>query len=160
MRVAAMVVLVVSLVLNAILVVGNWNLYARVEKIETTLGLQATPQSLQTPSQPPQPRSPGQRPVRPTQLTVIAPIPLCNRHSVQSGRWRRARVISSSTLVEWSFAQPLAVLWPYNRSAKHILQTHTHDIVNGANSSKRQTSKLCLFPAEDVRCKLRCQARR
>ena len=43
--------LIVSLVLNAIVAVGNWNLYARVEKLETTLSQQAMPQSPQISSQ-------------------------------------------------------------------------------------------------------------
>src|SRR5438132_1552982 len=51
MNKALMAVLVVSLVLNVIVAVGNWNLYVRVEKIETTLGLPAKLQSPQTPSQ-------------------------------------------------------------------------------------------------------------
>jgi len=41
--------LVVSLLLNVIVAVGNWNLFSRVKKIETTIGLSATPQSQQKP---------------------------------------------------------------------------------------------------------------
>jgi hypothetical protein len=45
------------LALNLIVAMGNWHFYARVEKVETTLGLQATPQSPQIPLQTPQPKS-------------------------------------------------------------------------------------------------------
>jgi cell division protein FtsL len=44
-------VVVVSLALNLIVAVGNWELYSRVQNVETTLGLQATPQLQRTPSQ-------------------------------------------------------------------------------------------------------------
>jgi len=40
----------VSLALNLIVAVGNWQLYSRVRKMETILGLRATPQSQQRPS--------------------------------------------------------------------------------------------------------------
>jgi hypothetical protein len=43
-------VLVISLALNLMVAIGNWHLYARVERIETTLGLSAMPQSPQTTS--------------------------------------------------------------------------------------------------------------
>jgi hypothetical protein len=39
--------LALSLVLNLIVAVGNWHLYARVARLEATLGLQAMPQSQQ-----------------------------------------------------------------------------------------------------------------
>jgi hypothetical protein len=45
------VVLLVSLLLNVIVAIGNWNLYGRMEKVESMLGLQATQQSRQTASQ-------------------------------------------------------------------------------------------------------------
>ena len=38
-QVAIFVLLIFLLVLCAIIAVGNWNLYSRVEQIETTLGL-------------------------------------------------------------------------------------------------------------------------
>ena len=41
--------LLLSLVLNLIVAVGNWHLYARVERLEAILLSQATPQSQQTP---------------------------------------------------------------------------------------------------------------
>jgi len=41
--------LAVSLILNLIVAVGNWQLYSRVEKIESKIGLSATPQSQQKP---------------------------------------------------------------------------------------------------------------
>ena len=50
LQVAMFVVLLISLVLNLIVAVGNWNLYARVERVETILGLRATPQSQRIPS--------------------------------------------------------------------------------------------------------------
>jgi hypothetical protein len=56
--VALFVLLVVSLVLNLIVAVGNWKLYSRVERIESTLGLPAMPQSPQTTSQRRQPKNP------------------------------------------------------------------------------------------------------
>ena len=56
MNKAIMVVVVVSLALNVIVAVGNWNLYARVERLETTLAQLATPQSRQIPSQEPKPK--------------------------------------------------------------------------------------------------------
>ncbi len=47
--VAMFAFLLVSLILNLIVAIGNWHLYSRVEKIEATLGLQAMPQSQQKP---------------------------------------------------------------------------------------------------------------
>jgi len=47
--VAMFVMLLVSLALNVIVAIGNWQLYSRVEKIESTLGLSATPQLQQKP---------------------------------------------------------------------------------------------------------------
>jgi len=41
--------LAVSLILNLIVAVGNWNLYSRVAKLESIFGSQATPQSQRTP---------------------------------------------------------------------------------------------------------------
>jgi hypothetical protein len=41
--------LVASMTLNLIVAVGNWNLYSRVEKLESIVGSQATPQSQQIP---------------------------------------------------------------------------------------------------------------
>jgi len=42
-------ILAMSLILNLIVAVGNWQLYSRVKKIESTIGLSATPQSPQKP---------------------------------------------------------------------------------------------------------------
>lgn len=36
--------LVVTMILMAIIAVGNWELYGRMAHLETTLGLRATPQ--------------------------------------------------------------------------------------------------------------------
>ena len=41
---AAFWILIVTAVLVAIVAVGNWQLYSRVERIETTLGLRGTQQ--------------------------------------------------------------------------------------------------------------------
>jgi cytochrome oxidase assembly protein ShyY1 len=48
------VALLVSLSLNVVVAIGNWNLYRRVERVETILGIRAMPQSPQTalPSRP------------------------------------------------------------------------------------------------------------
>jgi hypothetical protein len=46
-QVATFAALSVLLVLNLIVAVGNWQLYSRVKKLETILGLQAKPQSPQ-----------------------------------------------------------------------------------------------------------------
>jgi len=43
--------LLVSLLLNLIVAIGNWNLYARVERLEASHEQQATPQSPQKSSQ-------------------------------------------------------------------------------------------------------------
>jgi len=48
-QVAMFVMLLLSLVLNVIVADGNWRLYSRVERIESTLGLLATPQSQRKP---------------------------------------------------------------------------------------------------------------
>jgi len=41
--------LAVSLALNLIVAIGNWQLYARVAKLESIVGLQAMPQLQQKP---------------------------------------------------------------------------------------------------------------
>jgi len=53
---ATFAALIVVLALNAIVAVGNWYLYARMSKIETTLGLRAMPQSPRISSQEKQPK--------------------------------------------------------------------------------------------------------
>jgi len=47
--VAMFVLSVILMVLNSIVAVENWHLYSRVEKIESTLGLQAKSQLQQKP---------------------------------------------------------------------------------------------------------------
>jgi len=42
-------ILVVLLVLNLIVAVGNWQLYGRMARVESILGLRATQQSQQKP---------------------------------------------------------------------------------------------------------------
>ena len=41
--------LLVSLALNLIVAAGNWQLYSRMERLESILGLRATPQLQQKP---------------------------------------------------------------------------------------------------------------
>jgi len=48
-QLAMFALLLCLLVLNLIVAVGNWQLYSRVEKIESKIGLSATPQSQQKP---------------------------------------------------------------------------------------------------------------
>jgi len=47
--IALNLMLAVSLILNVIAAIGNWNLFARMERLESVLGLKAMPQSPQTP---------------------------------------------------------------------------------------------------------------
>jgi cytochrome oxidase assembly protein ShyY1 len=46
---AMFLMLVISLMLNVIVAVGNWQLYSRVEKLESIVESPATPQSQQKP---------------------------------------------------------------------------------------------------------------
>ncbi len=58
LRVGTFVAWTATLVLLVIVAAGNWNLYSRVAKIETILGLRATPQSRQISPQPRPPKTP------------------------------------------------------------------------------------------------------
>ena len=89
--VAVFALLLCLMALNLIVAVGNWRLYSRVEKLESNLGLQATPQSQQKSLSPQAPKNSASKSNeacevsgRQNEVFYFLPSPLCAGCSLQS----------------------------------------------------------------------------